>query len=551
MSDVYVQFGEALGELIPDADGAPASMADIPAETLAQAAAATLGVPYHESLASRAVSHEFLAQIPISYARQHHVLGLVGEDGEVEIAMSALSQWPLLSVLDKCMALRVKPVFAPKHEILKAINAAYQQQRGQAQQVIESLDADAEIDEVQRIAQGEDLLDVASRAPVIQLVNLALFEAVKRRASDVHIQGNEESLVIRFRIDGVLHDVYTPPKALHEEILSRIKVMGQMNIAERRLAQDGRCTVEVGDRIVDLRISTIPTSFGERAVIRLLDKSARLYELGELSMPPSVLDTMRRLIRMDHGIVLVTGPTGSGKTTTLYAALRELNTCEQNILTLEDPIEYRLEGISQTQVSDRKGMTFASGLRHVLRQDPDIIMVGEIRDSETARMAIQSALTGHLVFSTLHTNDAAGAVARLLDLGVEPYLVSSSLLAVLAQRLVRGVCPECRTEFEASEEEIQMWGRDTMVEPGQKLYRGQGCDACLNTGYSSRVGIFELLRVTDSIRERIHERSPSGAIKKAAIAEGMKSLRSAAIDRALRGQTTMNEVARVTGRDEM
>jgi len=324
-----------------------------------------------------------------------------------------------------------------------------------------------------------------------------------------------------------------------------------MNIAERRLAQDGRATVEVGDRIVDLRIATLPTSFGERAVIRLLDKSIRLYGLAELGMPAGILDTFGRLIRMDHGIVLVTGPTGSGKSTTLYAALQEINSTAMNILTLEDPIEYRLEGISQTQVSDRKGMTFASGLRHVLRQDPDIIMVGEIRDRDTAQMAIQSALTGHLVFSTLHTNDAAGAVARMLDLGVEPYLLASSLLGVLAQRLVRQICPSCKRPYTPTDKDWRLWGARADTVASQSLYRGDGCAECLDTGYHERIGVFELLEINDLVRELIIQCGTAASIKSVAVTAGMTTLRTDGIAKAVAGTTTMDEVARVTGRDEI
>ncbi|HET6427590.1 MAG TPA: ATPase, T2SS/T4P/T4SS family, partial [Phycisphaerae bacterium] len=415
----------------------------LPTERIARATAEALGVEYTDHLADRAPSAAFLARIPIGYARQHRLLGLAGGNGRVPVAVSDLGQWQQLAAVAAVLGSPVDPVFAPAEAIAAAINAAYQQQTGRAQEVISELDRGEVMGDLQRLAGSEDLLDVAGRAPVIKLVNLILFEAVKMRASDVHVQPYEDQLVVRFRVDGLLYDVFTPPRALQEEIVSRIKVMGGMDIAEKRLAQDGRATVEVGDRIVDLRIATLPTSFGERAVIRLLDKSIRLYKLGELGMDEYTLGRFRGVIGQDHGIILVTGPTGSGKTTTLYAALQELNAKELNVLTLEDPIEYRLHGISQTQVNEKKGMTFASGLRHVLRQDPDVIMVGEIRDSETARMAIQSALTGHLVFSTLHTNDAAGAVTRLLDLGVEPYLAASSLIGVMAQRLVRRVCPAC------------------------------------------------------------------------------------------------------------
>jgi len=349
----------------------------------------------------------------------------------------------------------------------------------------------------------------------------------------------------------MLHDVFEPPKPLQAEIISRIKIMGSMNIAEHRLAQDGRASVEVGDRAVDLRISTLPTSMGERAVIRLLDKGIRLYALNDLGMPDGVLKTFRKLIHTDHGIILVTGPTGSGKTTTLYAALEGINTKEENILTLEDPIEYRLEGISQTQVNHQKGMTFASGLRHVLRQDPDVIMVGEIRDAETARMATQSALTGHLVFSTLHTNDAAGAVARMLDLGVEPFLLTSSLLGVLAQRLVRQICPHCRVEVPVTHADLDRWDLSPRELPQQKLFKGAGCPECLGTGYFGRLGIFELLVVNEPIRQSILHHDKASGVKALAQKNGMTALRSAGIAKVLQGLTTMDEVTRVTTRDDL
>ncbi|NQU76335.1 MAG: Flp pilus assembly complex ATPase component TadA, partial [Planctomycetes bacterium] len=407
--------------LLAEGDGgcslARAQQAQVSAEVIAAAAAEVLGVGFTESLSGLPVSHEFLYNVPIAYARSHAVIGLASTDGVISLAIADPAQWQQLQVLANLLNNK-KPLsvlFAPRDEILRTINAAYQQRSSDAERVIEQLDGNEVMRELEQVGGNEDLLDVARRAPIIKLVNLMLFEAVKRRASDVHVQPYEDRLTVRFRLDGVLYDIFSPPKGLHPEIVSRIKVMAGLNIAERRLAQDGRATVEVGDRVVDLRIATLPTCFGERVVIRLLDKSVRLYELSELGMPANVLESFRRLIHMDHGIVLVSGPTGSGKSTSLYAALQEINCKQMNILTLEDPIEYRLEGISQTQVSDRKGMTFASGLRHVLRQDPDIIMVGEIRDADTAQMAIQSALTGHLVFSTLHTNDAAGAVARMLD----------------------------------------------------------------------------------------------------------------------------------------
>jgi len=516
-------------------------------EAIAAAAAEAMGVPFLETLSTPEASQEFLSAVPIAFARRHGLVGLATDNGSVSVALADPAQWPQVQALAKLLGKYVRPVFAPREEILRAINAAYQTQSSRAQEAID------ELGNPQVLADGEhaneDLLDVASRAPVIKLVNLMLFEAVKRRASDVHVQPYEDRLVVRFRIDGVLHDVFRPPKALQEEIISRIKIMGRMNIAERRLAQDGRATVEVGNRVIDLRIATLPISFGERAVLRLLDKSLRLYELGELGMPGAVLQRFRTLIHHDHGIILVTGPTGSGKSTTLYAALQEMNSEELNIITLEDPIEYRLSGVSQTQVSDRKGMTFASGLRHVVRQDPDIIMVGEIRDAETAHMAIQSALTGHLVFSTLHTNDASGAVARMLDLGVEPCLLASSLLAVLAQRLVRRVCPECREAYEPTPADFARWGVSDDASTLRRFSRGRGCPVCMDTGYRERIGIFELLVVSEPIRELILQRSKASSMKSLAMADGMKTLRADGIAKAIEGITTMDEVARVTGRD--
>lgn len=514
--------------------------AQVSPEVIGQAIAETIQAKYMHSLADCSVSVEFISKIPIAYSRQHCIVGLSLIDGAMPIVIHCLSQWPKLHVLSRIFGLETFPVIAPREEILRIINLAYQQQTGQAQQVIHELDAQDVFEQLNESAKNEDLLDVASRAPVIKLVNLMLFEAVKQRASDVHVQPYEDRLVIRLRVDGILFDMYEPPKHLQQEIVSRIKVMGGMNIAERRLAQDGRATVEVGDRLIDLRISIVPTCFGERAVIRLLDKSARLYSLEELGMPMNILGSFRKVIRRDHGIILVTGPTGSGKSTTLYAALQEINSRQMNVITLEDPIEYRINGISQIQVNEKKGMTFAGGLRNVLRQDPDIIMVGEIRDADTARMAIQSALTGHLVFSTLHTNDAPGAVARILDLGAEPYLVASSLLCVMAQRLVRKICQHC-----AKEEDSQSVPQRDFRLRNVAIYKGGGCDACMGTGYHDRVGIFELLEVNEHIRELILQRAKASSIKAKAVENGMTTLRFDGIEKVSKGMTTLEEIDRV------
>ncbi|KAA5541136.1 type II secretion system protein GspE [Roseiconus nitratireducens] len=452
-------------------------------------------------------------------------------------------------------SLQVHPLPATPKAIERAINTAYSEQSSQTQNVIDSLDHDTVLSELAgalgRRGSDEDLLDSDGRAPVIRLVNHLLFDAVKAGASDVHIQPYEDRLVVRQRIDGVLFDTFEIPKAVQEEVLSRVKVLGKMNIAEKRLPQDGRATVQLGDRTVDLRIASLPTSHNERIVIRLLDKSVRLYTLGELGMPARDFQRFKSLIARDHGLILVTGPTGSGKSTTLYGALQEIDSEVLNVLTLEDPIEYKLEGISQTQVNEKKGMTFASGMRSVLRQDPDIIMVGEIRDSETATMAIQASLTGHLVFSTLHTNDAASAVTRLLDLGVEPYLVSSSLVASMAQRLVRKLCEHCKrprrsgASIPAVPPEVLETHQIKSAELSG-VYESVGCERCRGTGFRGRVGLFELLVIDDACRELIGNRANAASIRRAGLQSGLQLLSTDGLLKVHQGITTLDEVLRVT-----
>ena len=487
--------------------------------------AAALKQPVLPSLHERTASPAFTAAIGIGYARSHRLIGLESAAG-VEVAICDRHGWDHLDIVGRTLGQPVRPVVATPAAVTAAINAAYSGRSGQVEQVVESIDADAA--DLSMPSQ-EDLLDTDGRAPVIRLVNHLLFEAVKAGASDVHVQPYEDRVVVRQRIDGVLFDSFEIPKAVQEEVLTRIKVLGRMNIAEKRLPQDGRATVQLGDRIVDLRIASLPTSHNERIVIRLLDKSARLYSLAELGMPAATLERFGELTRLDHGMILVTGPTGSGKSTTLYGALQQVNATDLNVLTLEDPIEYQLDGISQTQINEKKGMTFASGLRSVLRQDPDIIMVGEIRDGETASMAIQASLTGHLVFSTLHTNDAASAVTRLLDLGIEPYLVSSSLVAVLAQRLVRRLCGDCKTPA---------------TTPGQ--FDPVGCEACRGTGYRGRLGLFEYLPISDAIRDRVSRRASAADIRRIAIDEGLSLLSVDGLEKVQAGLTTIDEVRRVT-----
>jgi general secretion pathway protein E len=378
-----------------------------------------------------------------------------------------------------------------------------------------------------------------------------LFEAVQAGASDIHIQPFETRVAVRLRIDGVLFEAFDIPKDMQEEVISRVKILGKMNIAEKRLPQDGRASVQVADRLIDLRIASLPSSHGERVVVRLLDKSARLYTLTDLGMDAATLAKFQEIIHLEHGLVLVTGPTGSGKSTTLYAALQEINTKDFNVVTLEDPIEYQLDGISQTQINVKKGMTFATGLRNVLRQDPDIIMLGEIRDQETAIMAIQSALTGHLVFSTLHTNDAASAVTRMLDLGIEPYLLSSSLLSVMAQRLVRKVCQHCLQERDVTAEERKLLAESAATSTIKTIRTGDGCEHCRQSGYRGRVGIFELLNVDDAVRDGIQTRTNATDIRDRAVRAGMRSLRDDGLLKIASGMTTPGEVQRVTVRATM
>lgn len=545
-----IKVPEDTGELAGESVLSFANRQDVPDTIQTRATAEFLSVPFCERLNDYSVLPQFIEQFPISFVRQHQVVALRAANGSHLLALADHRSWYLLDVVRRLIGTSVQPLFSTSEEIGRLVNNAYQQQSGQVQNLIESLDHDT-LEAVGKLTSAEDLLDVDDRPPVIKLVNLILFEAVQAGASDIHIQPSEQKVNVRLRIDGVLFGTVNVPKDMQEEVISRIKIMGKMNIAEKRLPQDGRATAQIADRLIDLRIASLPSSNGERVVIRLLDKSARLYTLTELGMDDVALDRFREVIHVEHGLVLVTGPTGSGKSTTLYAALQEINTKDRNVVTLEDPIEYQLEGISQTQINVKKGLTFATGLRNVLRQDPDIIMVGEIRDHETAVMAIQSALTGHLVFSTLHTNDAASAVTRMLDLGIEPYLLSSSLLAVMAQRLIRRVCSECQRELPASDGDIKFLEEAKLDSTLDTLMTGTGCEKCRNSGYRGRLGIFELLTVDDAIRDRIQTRANATTIRESAVSSGMRLLRDDGIEKILDGITTPSEVQRVTVRSAM
>jgi general secretion pathway protein E len=414
--------------------------------------------------------------------------------------------------------------------------------------VIEDLSAESLDLHASELQEPVDLLEATDEAPIIRLVNSTMFQAVKDRASDIHIEPFERDLEIRYRIDGIMYKILSPPKRFQSSIISRVKIMAGLNIAEKRLPQDGRIGIKIAGRDVDIRVSVIPTAHGERVVLRLLDKSTSLLNLEDIGLTAEERQTMLHLIQLSHGIVLVTGPTGSGKTTTLYAALNRINSPDKNIITIEDPIEYQLKGIGQMQVNPKINLTFANGLRSILRQDPDVIMVGEIRDAETAEIAIHASLTGHLVFSTLHTNDTSGAVARLVDMGIEPFLVSSSVVAIIAQRLVRCICPHCREAHTPTPEELAKLGFKTGTSR-PTFYRAVGCAECRRTGYHGRTGIYEILLIDDEIRQMILSKVDSGRIKNRAIEKGMRTLRDDGARKVVSGVTTMEEILRVTQED--
>ncbi|MBW1737377.1 MAG: type II secretion system ATPase GspE [Deltaproteobacteria bacterium] len=436
-----------------------------------------------------------------------------------------------------------KLVLSPLEEITSAINILFDQSSDEAEKVVQDLGEYQSEDQVfSELEEIEDLMDVTHEAPIIRVVNVVLTQALRRQASDIHIEPYEKEIKVRFRIDGILYEIFSLPRRFHAHIISRLKIMATLDIAEKRVPQDGRMKIRVGNKTVDIRVSVIPMAFGERIVLRLLDKTVSLLGLGEMGMTRDKLETFEGLINKNSGIILVTGPTGSGKTTTLYAAINKINSTEKNIITIEDPIEYELRKVGQIQVNPKTDLTFARGLRSILRHDPDIIMVGEIRDLETVEIAIQASLTGHLVFSTLHTNDAAGALTRLVEMGVEPFLIASSLLAVVAQRLVRTICPHCKEAFKPDESTL----KDLGLSEDQIFYRGKGCKECMDTGYRGRAGIFELLVLDNEIRDLVKSSSDSVTIKQAGMRKGMTTLFEDGLKKVQSGITTLNEVMRVS-----
>ena len=503
------------------------------------------------------ISDELLSKISISFAKQSMILPLSLEDGCVTIACVDPYDIETFDQLSMLLQAEPIPLLYSQAELLQAINQVYDRLHtafgfDNAKEDLE--DVGKEKDEYSDIGEAvDDLLEADDDAPVIKLVNALIYRAMKEGASDIHFEPFEKEVVIRFRIDGVLREVTTAPKRANSHITARIKIMSKLDIAEKRLPQDGKIRLKIAGQDLDIRVSTIPTSYGERAVLRLLDKSNVLLDLEKIGFGKENLEKFNKLITRSHGIILVTGPTGSGKTTTLYSALSRINSPDKNILTVEDPVEYQLKGIGQMQVNSKINLTFSSGLRAFLRQDPDVILVGETRDAETAEIAIQASLTGHLVFTTLHTNDSATAFTRLIDMDVEPFLVASSVVGVLAQRLVRRVCSHCKVAYTPLISELEQIGVGaSQWPPNQQIYRANpdGCEECKFSGYKGRTGIYELLIVNDEIRSMVMRNEPSGKIKQKACEQGMLSLREDGAQKILRGETTIEEVSRVTSEDK-
>jgi len=499
-------------------------------------------------LSNYVIDPEVISLISEKAALRFKLIPISKNNGELIIAMAnPLDVYAIDFVRDHTKIKKIKSLLASEEDVLNAITNYYE--LGEYDDIIEKLGTEIIFKEEEEEEDSKKLEAISKEAPIIQLVNMLIVQGVKDRASDIHIEPNEKGLLIRFRIDGMLHDIRTLPNTIKSAVISRIKILAKMDIAERRLPQDGRFQVKFGTREVDLRVSTIPTVFGEKVVLRLLDKSKGLIKLEQLGFIPEQLEEFKSIISKSYGIILLTGPTGSGKTTTLYAALNEVNSKDKNIITVEDPVEYKLDRINQIQIKPKINLTFANTLRSILRQDPDVIMVGEIRDTETAQIAVQAALTGHLVFSTLHTNDAASALTRLIDMDIETFLISSSVIGVIAQRLVRVICEKCKEEYTPGKNVLSGLNiKDDSNNDGKvKLYRGTGCSFCKNTGYYGRTSIYEHIVLDEEIRALIISKASSNVIKDVALKKGMKTLKDSGLEKAMQGITTIEEVLRVAG----
>jgi type IV pilus assembly protein PilB len=508
------------------------------------------------------ISPEIIKIVPEAIARRYTLIPIEKNDNIISVAMVDPLNIVVLDELKLMTGYNIEPVFALEDDILSAIDKYYGTTSSQQalDEIIKKNTSNEDASDISVVEKKDDeeivsLENQSESGPIIKMVNIIISSAIKSRASDIHIEPSYKDTKVRFRIDGVLHIQQTIPKKFHNAIVSRIKIMSNLDISERRIPQDGRIKIKLSEKEIDLRVSILPTIFGEKIVMRILDSSGLKLKLEELGFEPENLAIFSKCIKAPHGINLITGPTGSGKSTTLYSALSTLNSPDVNISTIEDPVEYHLDGINQVNVNPDVGLTFASGLRAFLRQDPDIIMVGEIRDFETMSIAINAAMTGHLVFSTLHTNDAAGAITRIGMMGIEPFLTSSTLLMVVAQRLVRTICKYCKEAYEVEPNLIiKLGASQTLIEPNIKngklvIYKGRGCDKCFGTGYKGRIGIHEILEVTDPIRELIVDKAPSTKIKEVARKNGMITLRESALRKLMNGITTVEEVIRVTGSD--
>ncbi len=521
----------------------------VPEGELISALGSLYGIPTRETLAPEDVDAEVATHVPISFAKHHHMLPFKRDGERLEVAISdPMLTDPLDDMRMLFAGARCEPVLVTRRAILNCINHVYDQ-ASSAEDVAEEF-AEADLADIasELISEPEDLLDSSEEsAPIIRLVNSLLQQAVKERASDIHIQPGEKDLVVRFRIDNILHEPIRPlPRRMQQAITTRIKIMGRLDIAEKRLPQDGRIVLKIAGRDYDVRLSTLPTQYGERCVLRLLPRTQELLSIEKIGLSAGHQETLRKLIRRNNGIILVTGPTGSGKTNTLYAALHDINKPDQNIITIEDPVEIRLPGISQIEVKAAIGLTFAAGLRSILRQNPNVILIGEIRDLETAEIAIQASLTGHLVFSTLHTNEAAGTITRLIDMGVEPFLIASSLVAAIGQRLIRVLCKRCREPYMPGDEELAELSITRASTAGKTIFRAKGCVHCNHTGFHGRTGIFEILPIDEAIRPMITRGIDSKQIQDVALQRGMQTMRMHGARMVLEGTTAISEIVRQT-----
>ena len=498
--------------------------------------------PYTLRISERDIDPELIKILPISFAKKFRLLPFQRRDDSVVIIFAPPLDLYVLDELKSLFECEIEPVIALNQVLLDSINRVYERGKEMTEGIEDDSTGISEYD----IHEPKDLLDADDEAPIIRFVNSLMFQAIKEKASDIHLECFEKELSVRFRKDGMLHEITSVPKKLQASIISRVKIMAELDIAEKRKPQDGRIRVKVAGRDVDVRISTVPTTWGESVVMRLLDRSSVILSLEDLGLEGAKLHTFEGLIHRPHGIILVTGPTGSGKTTTLYAGLERINSPDKKIITVEDPVEYQIQGINQIQVNTKVNLTFANGLRSILRQDPDVILVGEIRDRETADISIHASLTGHLVFSTLHTNDSASAITRLIDMEIEPFLVASSLMAVIAQRLLRFLCPSCKEPYEPHDDELRRIGIKRGSLRDGTLYRATGCEKCFNMGYSGRMAIFEMLVINDDIRNLTLSKVDSSRIKRMGLEHGMTTLRMDGAEKIIRGLTSVDEVMRVT-----